>query len=313
MKRIRVTVLSRLALTLLLAFAIAATSSGLTESAPAFGKPGKPEKHGKQDKDNGKKGKKVKVVATADYTITVQCTYDSGVGETTCEVAASAPQRAKKVQHVDLAAEEICAPVIGGDADYVDPDPHTGIIGFRSHGTEGRFNLVLSGEVTTGGSATYWIKAASAIYPVRGPGFDCDQDQPAAAPKANATTTPPQLTPEVSDSTGAILVRAFDCPIETAQAEYDWHGLCDPAAGGLRYRLMRLDSGSSDGLATSTSPAGEARFGMLQPGTYELTQVDGDWCHAQSDAVDADGNLIVSAGERTTVWIFICQADTSGS
>jgi hypothetical protein len=29
--------------------------------------------------------------------------------------------------------------------------------------------------------------------------------------------------------------------------------------------------------------------------------------------VDADGNLIVSAGERTTVWIFICQADTSGS
>jgi hypothetical protein len=315
MKHVCLAVAARVLVTLFLALGLAITSTGLTESAPVYGKTGKAHKHGKQDKDNGKKkgkGKKVKVVATPNYTVTVDCDYDDDSDQTTCEVAASAPSGAKNVQHVDLSAEEICAPVIGGDADYANPDPHTGVAGFRSHGTEARFSLVLSGQVATGGSANYWIKAASAIFPVRGPGFDCEPEQAAETPVPNATTTPPQLTPEVSDSTGAILVRAYECPIATAQEDYDWHGQCQTASSGLRFRLIKIDTDTRDGLATSTSSAGEARFGMLQPGTYELTLADGDWCFAQSDSVDSDGDVIISAGERTTVWIFICQSETTG-
>ena len=30
------------------------------------------------------------------------------------------------------------------------------------------------------------------------------------------------------------------------------------------------------------------------------------WCHATSDRVDPEGNLQIEAGQRTTVWMFVC-------
>ena len=47
------------------------------------------------------------------------------------------------------------------------------------------------------------------------------------------------------------------------------------------------------------------RFTRLQPGTYDLQEVDATWCHAESDSVDAQGQ-VVAAGERASVWIFNC-------
>ena len=55
-----------------------------------------------------------------------------------------------------------------------------------------------------------------------------------------------------------------------------------------------------------TNENGLLSFGRLKPGTYSLKEVGGDWCHAKSDNVDAQGNLIVRAGQRTNVWIFNC-------
>jgi hypothetical protein len=55
-----------------------------------------------------------------------------------------------------------------------------------------------------------------------------------------------------------------------------------------------------------TNQNGLLSFGRLRPGTYQLKEVGADWCHAKSDSVDSQGNLIVRAGQRTNVWIFNC-------
>jgi hypothetical protein len=313
-------------LAVLLTFGILAVAAGPTVSAPAQAShsKGKSEKaksnHGKDKHKKPKKAKKVKAMPTADYVVTVTCDYDSAADQSTCEIGAQAPAGAKKVQHVDLAAEQLCAEVLGGDADIADPDPHTGVNGYRSHGTEARFSLILAGEVTTDGHAIYWIKAASAIFPVNGPGFSCGNDQSKQLPEPGTTPQPSataQAAQEVNDSSGSIVVVVRDCPVDSPPSEYDWYGACDVAESGLRYHLMPMDTATRDGLATSTDGEGRATFRLLVPGTYELTQANGDWCHAQSDNVDSDGNLIVDAGARTTVWIFTCgsgmTAEASGS
>ena len=48
------------------------------------------------------------------------------------------------------------------------------------------------------------------------------------------------------------------------------------------------------------------RFPNLAPGAYALTSLTGGWCHAESDGVDAQGQLLVAAGQRVGVWLFAC-------
>jgi hypothetical protein len=59
-------------------------------------------------------------------------------------------------------------------------------------------------------------------------------------------------------------------------------------------------------VAGATDGDGILRFTRLQPGTYDLQEVDATWCHAESDSVDAQGQVVVAAGERASVWIFNC-------
>ena len=324
----RTLLITKIALSLILVIGIIGMAAGPSLSSPAFGKDkhgqenqgkskkqkDKHENRGKGNKDKrGKKqkNKKVKAEPIVAYAIQVDCTYDAGADESTCQIDADNPPNGKEINLFDLPEEDVCAPVLGGNARYVDPDPNTGVSGYRSTDSRGRMTLVLSGEVTAGGTATYWIKAANEIFPASGPGLICAEDQPLGAeatadPTSQPTDVPFQLTPEVTDSTGSIIVRSFTCSIAEARADYDWYGQCATDSAGTRYRLLRVDTETRDGLVTSTDETGRARFLSLQPGTYELTQADGDWCHAQSDNVDADGALTVEAGERTTVWIFTC-------
>jgi hypothetical protein len=327
----------RLVITLALALGVLAMSSTPSFSYPGIAKDnhghnGKSENRGKGHKnkgkheDNGKhkgkdkdkkekKAKKVKAEPLAAYVVHAECSYEPTSDQTTCDFDADSPAGAKKINLLDLPSDEICAPVVGGDARYVDPDPNTGATGYRSTDPEGKFTLVFSGRVTAGGTATYWIKAAKDIFPAKGMGLRCASQQEAAAPTpattATVVTSAPTATatpivPEVTDTTGSVVVRAYDCPIASPPADYDWYGQCTPVTAGSRYRLMRLDSATRDGITTSTDSAGRAIFRSLPPGTYQLTQTDGDWCHAQSDDVNADGNLIVKAGDRTSVWVFTC-------
>jgi hypothetical protein len=333
--------LIRIAIALVLTLGVLGLAASPSVSAPGFAKdkhgqghngksPGKDrhdngkhkgQKKDKDKRDNGKhKGKskgekRVTAEQIATYTVRVDCSYDAADDETTCTVDADHPEGGKKINLFVLSADDICAPVVRTDANYVDPDPNTGATGYRSTDSEGKLVLVLSGKVIAGGTATYWIKAASNTFPATGTGLVCANDEPAqqSAPTQPATDVTPAptetqapVTAEVTDTSGSVVVQAYDCPIATPRADYDWYGQCASATSGSRYRLTRTDTETRDGLTTSTDAMGRATFRSLPPGTYQLTQAEGDWCFAQSDNVNSDGSLTVSAGQRTSVWVFDC-------
>jgi len=261
----------------------------------------------KEKKDKGeKKGKgnenAAPVDATRSYTVNVNCVYQSVDDLTNCSFEGLALEDAKKVGQLVAPEDQLCTTVTGNDGMYVDPDPHAHVVGYRSKGSTGKLTLVLSGNVSVGGAATYWIKAGGDVFPVRGPGLICL----AAAAAATATAHS-----DVSDSTGALLVQTYNCPIAAPQPDYDWFGACTPAGTESTFRLTPPGGTGSDDRTDATDESGQAQFGNLEPGLYDLARVDKNWCHAESDNVDQTGKVIINAGERTTVWIFSCNADGS--
>lgn len=112
---------------------------------------------------------------------------------------------------------------------------------------------------------------------------------------------------DLSDSRGAIQVRKFTCDAASYPADYDYDANCDPSQTGVKFALSFWDGSKYVPRVTGvTNENGLLNFGQLQPGTYQLKEVGGTWCHAESDDVNSKGDLIVRAGQRTTVWIFNC-------
>lgn len=291
MVRVRMTLCLLLALTLL-----AAVPASVGEAPSILADEGKDESGNGDEKGNGV------VEPAAPYRVEVECAFDAAAGQTTCAFTGVAPPGAKDVSHVDLPAKEVCAEVGGGDAEYVNPDPNTRVVGYKSRGSEGTFTLVMAGEVTPGGTATYWFKTGDGVFPAPGPGLVCGETEPQATfvlePLPTAEATPP----------GAIVVRTYACgaaPVDLAA--FDWYGECEPGLDGVPFALS-LTEGTQhtevdDG---ATDPDGVLRFEALAPGTYHLAGVDVVWCHAESDNVDERGELVVAAGAEVTVWIFLC-------
>jgi hypothetical protein len=286
----------------------------LSTSSPAVAAAHRDQDDSDQDHDNGKgnddkekkdkgekKGKGNENAAPVDsgrsYTVNVSCAYQSVDDVTTCAFEGLALEDAKKVGQLVVPEDQLCATVSGNDGMYVDPDPHAHVVGYRSQGSTGKLTLVLSGNVSAGGSATYWIKAGGDVFPVRGPGLVCLTAAPAA------TATAPS---DLSDSAGALLVQTYNCPISAPQPDYDWFGACTPAGTESTFRLTPPGGTGSDDRTDATDEGGQAQFGNLEPGLYDLARVDKNWCHAESDNVDPDGKVVINAGERTTVWIFSC-------
>lgn len=113
---------------------------------------------------------------------------------------------------------------------------------------------------------------------------------------------------DLSDSTGAIVVHKYICNGTTFPAGYDYFANCAVETGGVKFGISVKQGNSFVPKTTAiTNQNGIISFGRLKPGTYQLKEIGADWCHAKSDNVDAQGNLIVRAGERTNVWIFNCQ------
>lgn len=228
------------------------------------------------------------VAPIPSYTVSVACSHDSGADQTTCTAMCVAPSGAAAVRSVAVASSAVCADVVGGDAALGTPGPAIGSAGFTSSNGQAALRLVLTGNVTVGGAATYWCLTDSGTVPAQGPGLLRVQN-------------------DVSDSTGAVDVRVSSCSVaRPAPANYDWHGQCAAPDSGAKFTLAPAD-GPGAKIDGASSVDGWVRFGKLAPGSYQLTQTDGAWCHAESDGVDAKGNLIVRAGQRTTVWIFECQ------
>lgn len=259
------------------------------------------------------------VAPTKPYRVDVACTYDDDADQTACTFTGVAPPGAKDVGQVDLPASDVCAEVVGGDAEYVDPDPNTRVVGYTSRGSEGAFTLVLAGEVTDGGTATYWFETGDGVFPATGPGLVCDgtTGQPEAVGESTREADDgirvtgelvPTPTAAAPDDAGLVIVLAYSCATKPADpAAFDWYGECEPGGQDVPFSLTATDAAAAS--EASTDEAGMARFDGLAPGTYSLDAPDVVWCHAESDAVDEQGDLAVEAGAEVSVWIFLCATE----
>ena len=114
---------------------------------------------------------------------------------------------------------------------------------------------------------------------------------------------------KVSDTTGTIVVQKYGCtlPATKRPANFDWFANCSPQTTGVRFTISQLVNGQYvPKLAGVTDVNGLLKFTDLAPGTYKLQEVGANWCHAESDAVNAQGDVVVVAGKRSSVWIFNC-------
>src|SRR5665811_668868 len=109
------------------------------------------------DDDNGDGGTNINVANAGEYMVEVACELDAEANQTECAFSGVAPEGGKDISHIDLPEEAVCTDVIDGNHEYIDPDPNTGVTGYKSKGGEGSFTLVLDGEVTVAGSTTYWL------------------------------------------------------------------------------------------------------------------------------------------------------------
>jgi hypothetical protein len=121
--------------------------------------------------------------------------------------------------------------------------------------------------------------------------------------QALPTTTAPTPVP-----TGLIAVRVMRCQAGTPATGTDWQTSCQTAVESAQLQLDGI-TGPYTGWQrlVSSGPGGLAHFDTLPAGRYRLDLVGADWCHAESDSVDIDGNLVVGTGETVTVWTFVCQ------
>ena len=112
---------------------------------------------------------------------------------------------------------------------------------------------------------------------------------------------------DLSTTTGAIVVHKQVCDASSYPAGFDWYGKCAAQAGGAQFSLAIFEGGRFAPKSTGTvDDNGLLRFSRLQTGTYQLKEIGSTWCHAESDSVNARGDVVVRAGSRANVWIFNC-------
>src|SRR5215210_8426577 len=243
----------------------------------------------------------------ATYQVDVECAADAADTRTTCAFAGMADETAagggpdaggedgKDVSVVVVPEAGVCTEVVGGEHEYVDPDPNVRVSGYKSRGTKGMLTLVLSGTVTTGGETIYWLKVGDKISPALGPALRC----------APAEGTLVGTAPESRDAT--ILVTALRCRPEMLPATADWYADCQEPGAETQFVLAPRTTGQPGPEATRTTDAsGQVRFDRLPPGTYHLRPIGPVWCRAESDSVDAVGDVVVRAGQNANVWVFYC-------
>ena len=117
----------------------------------------------------------------------------------------------------------------------------------------------------------------------------------------------------VTEDTGTILVRKFVCEIKNPPKGYDWEEECGLSHQNASFSLARYDAESQaygEPVIVQANPDGFVRFTHLQPGSYQLREVDGAWCHAESNSVNAQGDVVVTANKLSEVWIYNCVEPT---
>ncbi|HEV2072941.1 MAG TPA: SpaA isopeptide-forming pilin-related protein [Thermomicrobiales bacterium] len=118
------------------------------------------------------------------------------------------------------------------------------------------------------------------------------------------------LVPEhLTKDTGAILVQKFSCPVDKPAKGYDWANECDRSMEQVPFSLdvFNREMQEFEPLTEVTAnPDGLVRFPNLRLGTYKLEEVGSRWCFAQSNSVNAEGNVVVQPNKLAEVWIYNC-------
>jgi len=116
---------------------------------------------------------------------------------------------------------------------------------------------------------------------------------------------PELLTPD----TGTILVRKYVCEVDQPPKGYDWETECRLSNQSASFSLALFNAeteGYEEPSMARANPDGLLRFTHLGPGSYQLREVDGVWCHAESNSVDSKGDVVVAANTLAEVWIYNC-------
>jgi hypothetical protein len=226
-------------------------------------------------------------IVTPSCRIDVQCAFDAAGYQTRCTCTALVADGEPAIT-VILPPSEICVEVVSGNYVFTTTETLPGEAGYASPAPGQPLTLVLAGMVQPEGSATYWCQTQSGLVPATGPRLM-------------------RVVDDLSDAAGAVVVHATICNVVSADVVTDWFRTCLTPDAGATFTLVPTGEASAGSARTGVTAAdGKLRFGQLPPGAYQLTLVNGAWCHAESDGVDARGNVIVEAGRRTNVWIFRC-------
>jgi len=157
---------------------------------------------------------------------------------------------------------------------------------FASAAERNVLQLTFAGRVEPTGTATYWCETDAGVVPATGPALT-------------------RVREELAD-VGEILVRAAACDIADAEDGYDWFGKCRrPAKAMLRLRTQQ-GRRFVDQETAATDDGGRRTFRGLVAGLYRLAPEGEGWCHAECDSVDENGDVVLEAGQRATLYVFNC-------
>jgi hypothetical protein len=117
----------------------------------------------------------------------------------------------------------------------------------------------------------------------------------------------PTPTPDPADAEGgSITVLKYGCEND-AEDIRNFRDECVAAGEGIAFELTSDSTGRSQ--TGETRSDGRLVFTGLDDGAYDLDEVDSAWCKAESDRVDANGNLLVQNEGNTNVYIYNCGVD----
>jgi hypothetical protein len=114
---------------------------------------------------------------------------------------------------------------------------------------------------------------------------------------------------DLTEDTGTILVRKYVCEVENPPKGYDWENECRLSDEGANFTISRFNEemqGFGEKTTGQANPDGLLRFTRLMPGMYQLLEVDSTWCHAESNSVNAKGEVVVQVNKLAEVWIYNC-------
>jgi len=127
---------------------------------------------------------------------------------------------------------------------------------------------------------------------------------PTAAPTPSPTAAP--------ETAGTLRVVAMSCSA-TPAAGADWASACTLPVDRAHFKVKALDGPLAEWFREIRADAsGVAMLASLPPARYQLEQVSADWCRAESDRVDTDGDVVIAEGQVTTVWTYNCNAPPTG-